>query len=329
MSEILLSVEDLHVHFTTYAGKVHAVNGMTFDVRRSEIFGLVGESGCGKSVTSLAILNMIPQGGKIAQGKILLGDSNILKMDKNQLQEVRGRRISMIFQDPSTSLNPVFTVGSQTVRVISEHMKLLSDQAHRRALEMYDAVALPDPERIFRAYPHELSGGMQQRVMIAMALACGAELLIADEPTTALDVTIQAQILALLTDLRREQSISILLITHNLGVVAETCDRVGVAYAGTIVEIGETDDVLFRTQHPYTQGLLGALPRPSTRKHALQSIPGNVPDGLTPPTGCPFAPRCPHVMEDCLISMPPLVPLEAAGVEHAAACYLYLQEEAR
>ena len=329
MNNVLLAVENLHVHFNTYAGKVHAVNGMIFDVRRSEIFGLVGESGCGKSVTGLAILNMIPQGGEIVRGRILLDGSDMLKMNRNQLQEVRGRRISMIFQDPSTSLNPVFTVGSQTVRVISEHMKLPSDQARRRALEMYEAVALPDPERIFRAYPHELSGGMQQRVMIAMALACGAELLIADEPTTALDVTIQAQILALLADLRREQNISILLITHNLGVVAETCDRVGVAYAGTIVEIGKTEDVLFRSQHPYTQGLLGALPRPSTRKRALQSIPGSVPDGLTPPAGCPFAPRCPHVMEDCQSAMPPLIPLEASGAGHAAACYLYLQEEAQ
>jgi oligopeptide/dipeptide ABC transporter ATP-binding protein len=329
MSEALLSVQDLHVHFNTYAGKVHAVNGMSFDVRRSEIFGLVGESGCGKSVTSLAILNMIPQGGEIAQGRILLDGSDILKMSKNQLQEVRGRRVSMIFQDPSTSLNPVFTVGNQTMRVISEHMMLPPDQAHKRTLEMYEAVALPDPERIFRSYPHELSGGMQQRVMIAMALACGAELLIADEPTTALDVTIQAQILALLTDLRHEQNISILLITHNLGVVAETCDRVGVAYAGTIVEIGKTEDVLFRTQHPYTQGLLGALPRPSTRKRSLQSIPGSVPDGLTQLAGCPFAPRCPEVMDVCQGSMPILISLEEAGAEHAAACYLYAQEETR
>jgi len=329
MSDVILSVEDLQVHFNTYAGKVHAVNRMTFDVRRSEIFGLVGESGCGKSVTGLAILNMIPQGGEITRGRILLDGSDILKMNKNQLKEVRGRRISMIFQDPSTSLNPVFTVGSQIVRVISEHMQLPSDQAHRRTLEMYDAVALPDPERIFRSYPHELSGGMQQRVMIAMALACGAELLIADEPTTALDVTIQAQILALLTDLRREQNISILLITHNLGVVAETCDRVGVAYAGTIVEVGKTEDVLFRTKHPYTQGLLGALPRPSTRKRALQSIPGSVPDGLMQPAGCPFAPRCPDVMDICLSTMPTLIPLDEAGTGHAAACYLYAQEETR
>lgn len=329
MSDVLLSVEDLHVHFNTYAGKVHAVNGMTFDVRRSEIFGLVGESGCGKSVTSLAILNMIPQGGEIAQGRILLDGADVLKMSKNKLQEVRGRRISMIFQDPSISLNPVFTVGNQTMRVISEHMMLPTEQAQRRTLEMYDAVALPDPERIFRSYPHELSGGMQQRVMIAMALACGAELLIADEPTTALDVTIQAQILALLTDLRREQNISILLITHNLGVVAETCDRVGVAYAGTIVEIGKTEDVLFRPQHPYTQGLLGALPRPSTRKRALQSIPGSVPDGLTQPAGCPFAPRCPEVMDICQNSLPNLTSLESAGAEHATACHLYTQEVTR
>jgi len=329
MSDVLLAVEDLHVRFNTYAGQVHAVNGMTFEVRRNEIFGLVGESGCGKSVTSLAILNMIPAGGEIPHGRILFDGSDLLKMNNSQLKEVRGRRIAMIFQDPSTSLNPVFTVGNQTVRVISEHMKLPADKARKRALEMYEAVALPDPERIFRSYPHELSGGMQQRVMIAMALACGAELLIADEPTTALDVTIQAQILALLSDLRREQNISILLITHNLGVVAETCDRVGVAYAGTIVEIGNTEDVLFHTQHPYTQGLLGALPRPATRKRALQSIPGSVPDGLTAHSGCPFAPRCLQVMDICSTSMPPLI--VPAGIEagHAAACYLYAQEENR
>jgi oligopeptide/dipeptide ABC transporter ATP-binding protein len=200
---------------------------------------------------------------------------------------------------------------------------------------MYEAVALPDPQRIYRTYPHQLSGGMQQRVMIAMALACGADLLIADEPTTALDVTIQAQILALLNDLRREQNISILLITHNLGVVAETCDRVGVAYAGSVVEMGNTQDVIFHTQHPYTQGLLAALPRPSTRKRMLQSIPGSVPDGLTPIIGCPFSSRCPHTMQICRNEMPTLLPAsgshaeQVAGERHMVSCHLYSAEGIR
>jgi oligopeptide/dipeptide ABC transporter ATP-binding protein len=329
MSDNLLAVEDLSVVFHTYAGKVHAVNGMTFQVRRNEIFGLVGESGCGKSVTGMALVKMIPAGGEITAGRIDFDGQDILKMPPKELRQVRGRRIAMIFQDPSTSLNPVFSVGNQTVRIISQHMKISPEQARRRTLEMYAAVALPDPERIFRNYPHQLSGGMQQRVMIAMALACGAELLIADEPTTALDVTIQAQILELLTDLRREQNISILLITHNLGVVAETCDRVGVAYAGAIVEMGKTNDVLFNTKHPYSEGLLAALPRPSTRKRALQSIPGNVPDGMAPILGCPFSSRCSHTMEVCLSVTPELRAPEKAQADHFVACHLYDTEVER
>jgi oligopeptide/dipeptide ABC transporter ATP-binding protein len=327
VNDSLLSVENLHVRFNTYAGQVHAVNGMSFDVRRREIFGLVGESGCGKSVTGLAIVNMIPSGGRVVAGRILLHERNVLQMSKSELQQMRGSQIAMIFQDPTNSLNPVFTVGDQTVRIIRQHMPLSEPQARRRALEMFEAVALPDPERTFRSYPHQLSGGMQQRVMIGMALSCGAGLLIADEPTTALDVTIQAQILALLTDLRREQEISILLISHNLGVVAETCDRVGVAYAGRIVEIGRTEEVLFNTRHPYTQGLLAALPSPASRKTALQSIPGSVPDGLTALRGCPFYPRCPHAMDICLQADPQLIPVGGTGSDHRAACYLYSEED--
>lgn len=281
MSDVLLSVQDLYVHFDTYAGRIYAVNGMSFDIHRSRMFGLVGESGCGKSVTGLAIVNMVPPGGKIVRGKVLLSGQNVLAMSEREMQGIRGRRISMIFQDPARSLNPVFSVGDQIVRVIRLHDHLTREGAYQRALKMFELVAMPDPERIFRSYPHELSGGMQQRIMISMALACGAELLIADEPTTALDVTIQAQILALLADLRLKERISILLITHNLGVVSETCDQVGVAYAGRIVEMGETGDVLFHSKHPYTRGLLAALPKSATRKSALLSIPGNVPDGLT------------------------------------------------
>lgn len=328
MNDVLLSVENLYIRFRTYAGLVHAVNGMTFNVQRGEIFGLVGESGCGKSVTGLAILNLIPHGGEVTQGKILLDGENILEKKESEMVGIRGRRIAMIFQDPSTSLNPVFTVGNQIVRTIHYHLPVTNEQARQRTLEMLQAVALPDPDRIFRSYPHELSGGMQQRVMIALALACGAQLLIADEPTTALDVTIQTQILALMTDLRKTQNISILLITHNLGVVAETCDRVGVAYAGRIVEIGKTDEVLFQTKHPYTRGLLGALPGLSNRKSMLQSIPGSVPDGLAPLSGCPFFSRCPSAMEVCQGNMPPLIPLGTPGSHHQAACYLYQAEVA-
>jgi peptide/nickel transport system ATP-binding protein len=327
VNDNLLLVENLHVRFNTYAGQVHAVNGMTFDVRRREIFGLVGESGCGKSVTGLAIVNMIPSGGQVIAGRVMLHNRNVLQMSKSELQQVRGSQVSMIFQDPTNSLNPVFTVGDQIVRIIRQHVPFSEDKARQRALEMFEAVALPDPERILRAYPHQLSGGMQQRVMIAMALSCGADLLIADEPTTALDVTIQAQILALLTDLRQEQDISILLISHNLGVVAETCDRVGVAYAGRIVEIGKTEEVLFNTKHPYTQGLLAALPNPASRKTALQSIPGSVPDGLTAVQGCPFYPRCPHAMDVCLQADPQLIPINEPESDHRVACYLYPEED--
>ncbi len=327
MNEVLLSVEDLHIRFETYAGTVYAVNGMTFTVRRGEMFGLVGESGCGKSVTGLSIVGMIPHGGRVTRGRILLDGRDILTMSEGELRQLRGRRVAMIFQDPGRSLNPVFSVGYQTVLIIRKHMPLSQEEAKRRALETFEAVALPDPERIFRAYPHELSGGMQQRVMIAMALSCGAELLIADEPTTALDVTIQAQILALLSELRHRKGISILLITHNLGVVAETCDRVGVAYAGRIVELGQTEDVLFHSKHPYTQGLLAALPQPSRRKSSLLSIPGSVPDGLTVLPGCPFHDRCAYVMPICKEQPPPFVAVESPTGAHQVACHLYTSEK--
>jgi len=324
MNDTLLSVEDLHVRFKTYAGVVHAVNGMTFDVRQDEIFGLVGESGCGKSVTGLTVLRMVPHPGEVVKGRILFHGENLLQKSEAEMQQVRGGRIAMIFQDPSASLNPVFTVGNQVIRIVRQHISVSFNEAHQRALDVFEAVGLPDPPRILNTYPHELSGGMQQRVMIAMALSSGAELLIADEPTTALDVTIQAQILALLAELRDRQGVSILLITHNLGVVAETCDRVGVAYAGDIVETGKTDDVLRRMKHPYTQGLLAALPRPARRGQPLQSIEGSVPDGLCLLPGCPFFPRCPQALDICQAEKPSFVPVGAAG--HKAACHLYTQE---
>ncbi|GAB4536350.1 MAG: ABC transporter ATP-binding protein [Anaerolineae bacterium] len=323
MRDVLLSVEDLHVRFKTYAGIVHAVNGMTFQVRQGEIFGLVGESGCGKSITGLAVLRMVPHPGEIVRGRVIFQGEDLMQKSEAGMRGIRGGRIAMIFQDPSASLNPVFSIGNQASRVIRQHVSANQSQARQRALEMFDAVGLPDPERVFRAYPHELSGGMQQRVMIAIALSSGAELLIADEPTTALDVTIQAQILGLLTRLRDEQGLSILLITHDLGVVAETCDRVGVAYAGNIVEMGRVEEVLYQMKHPYTQGLLAALPRPTYRGQSLQSIAGSVPDGLYLPPGCAFHPRCPWAMDVCQSEKPPL--LRVGPNEHIAACYLYGQ----
>jgi peptide/nickel transport system ATP-binding protein len=317
----LLSIEDLEVRFQTYAGAVQAVNGMTFAVREGESFGLVGESGCGKSVTGLAVLRMVPHPGEIGRGRILFHGEDLLKKNESEMQKVRGGRIAMVFQDPSASLNPVFTIGNQATRVIRQHVPASKGEARGLALQMLEAVGLPDPPRVFRAYPHELSGGMQQRVMIAMALSCGAELLIADEPTTALDVTIQAQILALLAELKENQGVSILLITHDLGVVAETCERVGVAYAGSIVEMGDAERVLHQMKHPYTKGLLGALPRPTHRGQALQSIEGSVPDGIYLPPGCPFHPRCPEVMDVCQTEKPPLYPVGFKS--HVAACHLY------
>ncbi len=325
MAEPILSIEALHVHFDTYAGRVHAVNGMSFDIQPGEVFGLVGESGCGKSVTGLAILREVPSPGRIVSGRIFFHGQDMLQKSEAEMQDIRGGRIAMVFQDPTASLNPVFTVGNQTTRLIRLHTGASKQQAKESALAMYGEVGLPDPQRIFKAYPHELSGGMQQRVMIAMALSCGAELLIADEPTTALDVTIQAQILDLLAALREKEGLSILLITHDLGVVSETCDRVGVAYAGQIVEIGHVDDVLYRPKHPYTQGLLAALPD-MAQGQALQVIKGTVPDGLRLVPGCAFHPRCPEVMEICQSQRPLCTDVAEQG--HQVFCYLYESQEA-
>ena len=321
MIDPILSIEDLHVRFDTYAGTVHAVNGMTFSMQPGEMFGLVGESGCGKSVTGLAVLRAVPSPGRIENGRILFAGEDVMQKSEEEMRDLRGGRIAMIFQDPTASLNPVFTVGNQISRQIRQHSDAGKKAAKERALEMFTEVGLPDPAGIYRAYPHELSGGMQQRVMIAMALAAGAEMLIADEPTTALDVTIQAQILALLSDLREMEGLSILLITHDLGVVAETCDRVAVAYAGRIVETGTVDDVLYKTKHPYTQGLMAALPDMVEQGQPLQVIKGNVPDGLRPVKGCPFHPRCHAVMDVCRKEQPLPIQMESQG--HWTACHLY------
>lgn len=321
MNEPLVSIENLHVRFRTYAGVVHAVNGLTFDIRRGETFGLVGETGCGKTVTGLSLLRLVPPPGEIVAGRITFDGQDILSLSEQEMRGIRGARIAMIFQDPAASLNPVFTAGEQIEMVIRQHQPVTRRVARQQTLEMLEAVGLPDPPQIIRAYAHELSGGMQQRVMIALALASNASLLIADEPTTALDVTIQAQILTLLTQLRESRGLSILLITHNLGVVAETCDRVAVLYVGHVVEKGRTRDIFKEMKHPYTQGLLAAIPRPGSHGQPLQAISGSVPSGLVVFPGCPFEPRCSFAIEVCRQAPPPLV---RVGGEHYVACYRFV-----
>jgi peptide/nickel transport system ATP-binding protein len=323
MSETLVSIENLHVHFRTYAGQVHAVNGVNLDIRRGEIFGLVGETGCGKTVTALSLLRLVPHPGEIVAGRITFDGQDILSLSEQEMRGIRGARIAMIFQDPAASLNPVFCVGEQIEMVIRQHQAVTRRVVRQRALEMLEAVDLPDPAQIIRTYPHELSGGMQQRVMIAMALASNANLLIADEPTTALDVTIQAQILTLLTQLKESQGLSILLVTHNMGVVAETCDRVAVLYAGHVVEKGCTRDIFKKVKHPYTQGLLAAIPRPGSHGEPLQAIIGSVPSGLVVFPGCPFEPRCSFAVEVCRQNPPRLV---SVGREHYVACHRFIED---
>jgi oligopeptide/dipeptide ABC transporter ATP-binding protein len=319
MAKPLLSVEGLRVQFRTYAGVVRAVNGVTFDLRQGEVFGLVGETGCGKTVSGLSILRLVPPPGEIVAGKIAFDDLDILSLSEAEMHEIRGGRIAMIFQDPAASLNPVFTVAEQISMVIRLHQSVTASQAYEQTLDILQAVGLPDPPQTARAYPHELSGGMQQRVMIAMALSSDADLLIADEPTTALDVTIQAQILDLLARLREERGLSILLITHNLGVVAETCDRVAVLYVGHVVEEGPTREIFKAMKHPYTRGLLAAIPRPGSHGQTLPAIGGSVPSGLDLFSGCPFRPRCSGAMDICQEEPPALMPV---GRDHYVACHL-------
>ena len=315
----LLSVKDLHLEFRTSRGILNALNGIEFDVWRGEFFGLVGETGCGKTVTGLSVLRLLPRSAKITKGEIHFNDENLLALSQSEMQQVRGRRIAMIFQDPSSSLNPVFTIGSQMLRVIRQHLKLDEKQAHAQAEEMLAAVGLPDVKRVMSSYPHQLSGGQQQRVMIAMALSCKPRLLIADEPTTALDVTIQAQILRLLRDLQNQFDFSMILITHNLGVVAQTCDRLAVLYAGRVAESGITREIFTNPQHPYTRGLMNAIPKPGSRGKAMAAIPGSVPSNPGALTGCPFAPRCEFAFDRCRSEVPGMFEV---GEQHYAACFL-------
>ena len=305
----ILTVQDLRTHFFTEEGIVRAVDGVTFSVQSGGTLGIVGESGCGKTVTALSILRLIPDPpGRIVGGSITFGERELLGLSEEEMRTLRGRAISMIFQEPMTSLNPVFTVGDQVAEGIRHHQRVSRREAWDRAVEMLKRVKVPDPARRAREYPHQLSGGLRQRVMIAMALALGPRLLIADEPTTALDVTIQAQILELLLSLQEEMRMAVILITHDLGVIAEVADRVLVMYAGRVVEEGSATDLFEEPLHPYTQGLLGSLPtlEGGKRLRRLQAIPGLVPNLLALPTGCKFAPRCPKVIDACWPTEPEL-----------------------
>ncbi|GAB4169162.1 MAG: ABC transporter ATP-binding protein [Thalassobaculales bacterium] len=315
----LLQVQGLATHFKTAEGLFKAVDGISFDVARGETLGIVGESGCGKSVTSLSIMRLIPSPpGRIAAGAVLFEGADLLQKSPAEMRAIRGGQMSMIFQEPMTSLNPVYTVGDQIIEGIRLHEEVSAAEARDRAIEMLRLVRIPSPERRVDDYPHQMSGGMRQRVMIAMALACRPKLLIADEPTTALDVTIQAQILDLLQDLREKTGTSIILITHDLGVVAELAHRVVVMYAGRIVEEARVADLFGDPQHPYTLGLLGSIPKLHEEVDRLSTIEGSVPNPYAQPSGCRFHPRCPFADDRCRAEAPPLREV-AAG--HPVACW--------
>ncbi|MEK6607152.1 MAG: ABC transporter ATP-binding protein [Myxococcota bacterium] len=321
MKEPLLAIRDLAVHFTTEDGLVKAVDGVSLDVEKGETLGVVGESGSGKSVTFMSILGLVPcPPGRIAGGSAVLGGADLLRADAEALRRVRGRKIAMIFQDPMTSLNPYMRIGRQIAEVLETHLATPRREAEARAIELLRLVKVPDPERRAREYPHQFSGGMRQRAMIAMALACAPEVLIADEPTTALDVTIQAQVLALLRELQQRLGMAIVLITHDLGVVAGMADRVAVMYAGRVIESGPAEDVFVRPRHPYTLGLLRSRPRiDATRGEPLWSIPGAPPAPGRVPAGCPFQPRCSFAVDACRALYPPA---RTVGEGHTVSCHV-------
>jgi oligopeptide transport system ATP-binding protein len=320
----LLEINNLKTSFFTHLGEVQAVRGVTFSMDKGDILGIVGESGSGKSVTALSIMKLIDHPGRIKEGEILFEGEDLTKRTEKKMSELRGREISMIFQDPMTSLNPVYTIKNQMVEVIRRHNKVSKKEAMDRAVEMLSLVGIPEPERRIKSYPHEFSGGMRQRAMIATALSCSPKLLIADEPTTALDVTIQAQILDLMKKLTKEIGTSIILITHDLGVIAEICTKMVVMYGGMMMEKGTTEQIFHKPSHPYTVGLLQSVPRMDCAKERLIPIPGSPPDLLAPPKGCPFSTRCPHAMQICLEEASPVFQVEE---NHTSACWL-LHEDA-
>ena len=321
----LLEVKNLHVSFFTPAGEVKAVNGISYDVDYDEVMGIVGESGSGKSVEAYSIIGLLQSPGKVMEGSITLEGEDMLAKTPSEMVDYRGSQVAMIFQNPMTCLNPVYTIGNQLTEALRAHDKSISKEAaDKRAMEMLEQVGINNVEKRMKQYPHELSGGMRQRVMIAMGLICHPKLLIADEPTTALDVTIQAQILELMKELQKKNHMGIIFITHNLGVVAEVCDKVSVMYAGKMVEQGPVDDIFYKPGHPYTMGLLRSMPRVDAESYErLIPIEGSPVDMLNPPEGCPFAPRCEHAMKVCLQKMPPYVEL---GDNHRAACWLRVQD---
>lgn len=321
----LLEVKDLRVSFFTPAGEVRAVGGISYELNHGEVMGIVGESGSGKSVEAYSIMGLLQSPGKVIGGSITFEGEDVLSFDKNQMIDFRGEKVSMIFQNPMTCLNPVYTIGNQLVEALRAHDKSVSSAAAKdKAMEMLTLVGINNVDKRMAQYPHELSGGMRQRVMIAMGLICSPTLLIADEPTTALDVTIQAQILELMKDLQKKTGMGIIFITHNLGVVAEICDKVSVMYAGRIVEQGCVDDIFYNPSHPYTLGLLRSMPRVDAEEYErLIPIDGTPVDMLNPPDGCPFAPRCEKCMNICLKKMPPYVEM---GNGHKSACWLRVQD---
>jgi oligopeptide/dipeptide ABC transporter ATP-binding protein len=324
MSELLVELKNLKTHFFTEEGTVKAVDGVDLKIYKGEILGLVGESGCGKSTIALSLLRLVPKPGQIADGEIVFEGTDILGIDEEEMRNLRGGDISIIWQDPMSSLNPVYTIGDQISESIILHQDLKDkDEIMEKVYDILEKVGIPDSERRAKQYPHEFSGGMRQRVMIAMALSCNPKLLIADEPTTSLDVTIQAQILDLMEDLTNEFDASVLVITHDLGVVAEMADKVAVMYAGKIVEYSDVITVFKNPFHPYTKALLNSIPRVDIEQGTLESIEGMVPDLISPPKGCRFNPRCQYVMEICRKEEPQLHEVES---DHIASCFLFTQE---
>ena len=325
MSEKILEIKDERLSFFTPAGEVKALNGVSFSMNQGDVLGIVGESGSGKSVTAYSIMGLTAYPGRLVGGTVWFNGHQIDKMTEKEFRKIRGNEVSIIFQDPMTSLNPVYTIGNQIVEVILLHTKKSKQEAWARAKELLELVGINEPERRLKQYPHELSGGMRQRVMIAIALACEPKLLIADEPTTALDVTIQAQILELMNDLRHKLGMSIIMITHDLGVVAQMCEKIAVMYAGHIVEYGTTDEIFYNPQHEYTKGLINSIPKLNAEeKERLVPIEGQPVDLLNPPAGCPFAPRCKNCMKICLNKMPPRTELSDTHYTH---CWLRQKEE--
>ena len=326
MNEHLLEIKDLQINFYSDDQDINVINGIDLYVYKGESLGIVGESGSGKSVTSLSVMGLLPPNGRVNYGSIQYKDKDIVKLSKNQLRDLRGKEIAMIFQEPMTSLNPVYTIGSQIIEMTRTHRKISKKEARKHAIEMLELVGIPRAKEIVDEYPHQLSGGMRQRVMIAMAMSLNPDLLIADEPTTALDVTIQAQILDLMRKLQKDMDMSIILITHDLGVVAEMCNRVAVMYAGEIIEEADINTLFENPKHPYTVGLIESIPNLDEDKELLYSIPGTVPSPQHMPIGCRFAPRCNKADERCFHQVPPTMKMDE---QCRVRCWLYVNEGVR